>query len=108
MGYRRLTDEEWDEVEWLLPHNDRGRPGTRDREILEGILYVLSTGCRWEELPKDFPPKSTVHYRFKVWAKMGVFEKIFKHLRRHFPKTEVYHLDTTAKMAKKGGLGRLV
>jgi len=107
MGYRALTDEQWEEVSWLLPEQPIGRPRRRDREVFDAILYVLSTGCRWEELPKSFPPKSTVHYRFKQWSKAGVFEKVFKHLRRHFPKTEVYHLDTTLKPAKKGGLDRL-
>ena len=57
-----LTDAEWALVEPMIPPARRGgRPREVNvREILNGILYVLWTGCQWKALPKDFPPKSTV------------------------------------------------
>jgi transposase len=55
-----LTDEEWALVEAHLPPARR----TDRREILNAILYVLSTGCQWRALPKDLLPKSTVHELF--------------------------------------------
>jgi transposase len=67
-----LTDEEWALVETHLPRERR-----RDRrEILNAILYVLSTGCQWRALPKDFPPKSTVHDYFVEWHCDGTLTRI--------------------------------
>jgi transposase len=103
MGYSEVTDEVWEDIAWLLPEHTLGRRSTRDREVFNAILYVLWTGCRWDERPKHFPPKSTVHYRFQMWAKAGFFEKVLRRFRRHLPEAEVYHLDCTLKMAKKGG-----
>lgn len=102
MTQKDLTDEEWNEIAWLLPEQDRGRPRTRDREILNAILYVLSTGCRWSELPNRFPPKSTVHHRFQVWSKSGFFDKVLRYCRRFLPQSEIHHLDSSLKKAKKG------
>ena len=58
-----LTDAEWALVEPFIPPAKRGgRKRTVDvREVLNGIFYVLATGCQWRALPKDLPPKSTVH-----------------------------------------------
>ena len=106
MSYKPLTDEQWEDIAWLIPIQETGRPRGRDREIFEAISYVLSTGCRWEELPDRFPPKSTVHKRFQIWSEAGFFEKAFRRLRWSFPPSSVYHLDASAKSAKKGGQNR--
>ena len=67
-----LTDEEWALVEPLLtPERKVCR-----REVLNAILYVLTTGCQWRMLPKDFPPKSTVHDYFVEWHVYGHLAKI--------------------------------
>ena len=73
-----LTDAEWALVEPAIPPAKRGgRP--RDvnvREVLNAICYVLSTGCQWQALPKDLPPKSTAHYYFMLWDWDGTLERI--------------------------------
>ena len=102
MAFQRVTDYQWEQLEHLVPVQHMGRPRTRNREMLDAILYVLSTGCRWEELPSDFPPKSTVHSRFRQWAQSGFFRQVLRHLRRSLPDSTVYHLDSTLKAAKKG------
>ena len=73
-----LTDAEWALVEPLIPPAKRGgRPRTVDlREILNGLFYVLSTGCQWPSLPRDLPPKSTVHYYFKFWEWSGTLQRV--------------------------------
>jgi len=58
-----LTNAEWDLGK---PHIPPAKRGGRKREVvvrdvLNGILYVLSTACQWRALPKDLPPRSTVH-----------------------------------------------
>jgi transposase len=40
------------------------------RELINGLLYLLWTGCQWQALPKDLPPKSTVHHYFKLWSQL--------------------------------------
>jgi transposase len=64
-----LTDAEWALVAPLIPPAKRGgRRRTVDvREVLNGIFYVLSTGCQWRALPKDLPPRSTVHEYLQLW-----------------------------------------
>jgi transposase len=46
------------------------------REVINGLLYLLWTGCQWQALPKDLPPKSTVHHYFKLWDWDGTLERI--------------------------------
>ena len=58
-----LTDAEWAHIEPLIPP---GKPGggkrrVAIREVINGVMYILSTGCQWRALPKDLPPRSTVH-----------------------------------------------
>jgi transposase len=73
-----LTDEEWALVEPFIPPAKRGgRRRTVDvREVLDGILYVLATGCQWQALPKDLPPKSTVHDYLTLWAWDGTLRRL--------------------------------
>ena len=73
-----LTDAEWALVEPLIPPAKRGgRERTVDvREVLNGIFYVLATGCQWRALPKDLPPKSTVHDYLTRWAWDGTLGRL--------------------------------
>ena len=74
-----LTDTEWAAlVEPFIPPAKRGgRKRTVDvREVLNGIFYVLATGCQWRALPKDLPPKSTVHDYLTLWAWDGTLSRL--------------------------------
>ena len=73
-----LTDEEWALVEPLIPPAKRGgrRRTVVVREVVNGAMYVLSTGCQWRYLPKDLPPKSTVHDYLTRWNYHGTLERI--------------------------------
>ena len=73
-----LTDEEWAHIAALIPpakHGGRKRE-VDEREVLNGIMYVLSTGCQWRYAPKDFPSKSTLHRYFDLWEWDGTLERI--------------------------------
>ena len=65
-----LTDAEWALVEPLIPAAKRGgNKRTVDvREIVNGLMYVLGTGCQWAALPKDLPARSTVNDYFRRWT----------------------------------------
>ena len=73
-----LTDAERSRVEPMIPPATRGgRPRDANvREILNAIFYVLSTGCQWQALPKNLPPKSTAHYYFALWDWDGTLERL--------------------------------
>jgi transposase len=73
-----LTDAEWAEVGPLIPPaKPGGNKRTVDiREIVNGVMYVLSTGCRWHAIPKDLPPRSTVHDYLERWTCDGTLERI--------------------------------
>ncbi len=77
-----LSDPEWALIEPFIPPAKRGgRKREVDvREVLNVILYVLGTGCQWRALPKDLPPKSTVHNYFRLWEWDGTLERIHHEL----------------------------
>lgn len=73
-----LTDAEWALVEPLIPP---AKPGGRKRtvnvrEVANAIFYVLWTGCQWQALPKDLPPRSTVYDYFDLWDWDGTLERL--------------------------------
>jgi putative transposase len=79
-----VTDEEWAILEPLIP---AAKPGGRPqeiarREIVNGILYVLRSGCPWRLLPHDLPHWSTVHLYFREWKLAGIWEQVNAALRR--------------------------
>jgi transposase len=73
-----LSDSEWALIEPAIPPAKRGgrRREVNVREVLNAICYVLSTGCQWQALPKDLPPKSTAHSYFMLWEWDGTLERI--------------------------------
>ena len=73
-----LNDAEWTLIAPLIPPARRGgrRRSVNVREVLNAIFYVLSTGCQWQAMPKDLPPKSTAHFYFMLWDWDGTLERI--------------------------------
>jgi transposase len=72
------TDAEWALVEPMIPPAKRGgrRREVNVREVLNAVFYVLSTGCQWQALPKELPPKSTAHCYFMLWDWDGTLERL--------------------------------
>ena len=73
-----LTDPEWELVRPLIPPCKRGgRQRTVDlREVVNGLMYVLSTGCQWRAVPKDLPARSTLHDYLDLWRWTGTLDRI--------------------------------
>ena len=73
-----LTDEEWAHIEPLIPPAKPGGGKRRVdmREVVNGVMYILSTGCQWRYIPKDLPPKSTVHDYLSLWNWDGTLDRI--------------------------------
>src|ERR1700744_1141779 len=77
-----VADEEWALVVPLLPPAKRGgnKREVDIREVLNGLLYILSSGCQWQAMPKDLPPKSTVHGYFVRWRDDRTLDRIHHEL----------------------------
>lgn len=78
----RIPDELWERIEPLLPeeaaHPQGGRPWMPARQAMDGIFYVLRTGCQWKALPRGLGAGSTVHDRFQAWREVGVFRRLWQ------------------------------
>jgi len=109
-----LTDEEWALVGPLIPPARRGgnKRTVNLREVVNGLLYVLSTGCQWRALPKDLPPRSTVYDYFDLWSWNGTLDRIHDALymkcreaaSREASPTAAIIDSQSVKSAEKGGL----
>jgi transposase len=108
-----LTDEEWAHVAPLIPRAKRGgnRRHVDVREVMNGIMYVLSTGCQWRAIPKDLPPRSTLFDYLELWNWDGTLERIHHELyvqcreregREASPSAAIID-SQSVKSAEKGG-----
>jgi putative transposase len=79
---KRVPDGLWEQMEAVLPPEKPagtpGRPPVPYRTVMNGILYVLRTGCQWNMVPEEFSSGSTVHRRFQEWVACGAFDEIVK------------------------------
>src|SRR4249919_2303890 len=108
-----VTDEEWELIVRLIPPGKSGG-GKRTvimREVVNGLMYILSTGCQWRAIPKDLPPKSSVYDYFDLWTYDGTLERIHHSLyaqcreraQREASPTAAIIDSQSVKSAEKGG-----
>ncbi len=98
-----LTNKQWEFISPYLPKRIYriGRPRKDDREILNGILWILRTGAPWKDLPDRYPPYQTCHRRFQEWNRLELWPVILKALSEHLDISEG-SIDATFAPAKKG------
>ena len=112
-----LTDAEWALIAPLIPPGKSGG-GKRTvdlREVVNGLMYILSTGCQWRALPKDLPPRSTVHDYLGLWSWDGTLDRIHHGLyvacrdkaERDASPTACIIDSQSVKSAEKGGLASI-
>jgi transposase len=107
-----LTDSQWQYIEPLLPTPRNSRKGGRrfvsNRACFEGILWVLRSGARWKDLPRQYPSPSTCWRRLQQWEDSGVWLKAWRTLlgqldaKGQLDWSEVF-ADGSFASAKKGG-----
>jgi len=87
----RVPDALWQKIAPALevnkPRQKSGRPRANDRPIFDALIYLARTGMQWSVLPKDFPPKSTVHDRFQEWIEYGCLEAAWALLLESYDQT---------------------
>ena len=108
-----LTDDEWARVEPLIPPSRRGgnKRHIDVREVMNGLMYILSTGCQWRAIPKDLPPRSTLFDYFDLWTYDGTLDRIHHALylecreqsEREVSPTAAIIDSQSVKSAEKGG-----
>ena len=79
-GWRDVPDPFWERVQPLLPPprpKRRGRKPLDQRQVFNGMLYVLRTGCQWKMLPLEYGSGSSGHRYFQRWVRAGVFRKLW-------------------------------
>ena len=85
---RHIPDDLWNEVKNILPAEKPietiGRPIVPFRKVLDGILYVLRTGCQWKMLPSEYGSGSTCHRRFQQWIQIDVFKNMWTRLLKEY------------------------
>lgn len=78
----RLSDDQWEKIQPLLPQNgQRGGQWKDHRQMIDAILWVLSDGGRWRNVPAEFGPWQTVYDRFRSWTRRGIWDRILRHLQ---------------------------
>ena len=108
MKFQELIDKQWSVIEKHIPSPAKtGRPRCDDRTTINGILFVLTTGCRWEDMPKRYGTKSSAHLRFQNLQQKGVWKKILSELIKSARRQDKINLqkisvDSPSIPAKKG------
>jgi transposase len=108
-----LTDDEWALIKPLIPRAKRGggKRTVNIREVVNGLMYVLSSGCQWRAIPKDLPARSTVNGYFLQWDYDGTLDRIHHGLyvkcreqaERDASPTAAIIDSQSVKSAEKGG-----
>jgi len=107
----RLPDRLWNAVKGLLgpekKPGTRGRPPVSFRRVLDGILFVLRTGCQWKAVPAELATGSTLHRRFQAWVKSGVFHTLWRRLLRAYDARRgiAWRWQTVERASTKAPLG---
>ncbi len=105
-----MSDIQWNTIAPQLPKPAKtGRPRNNDRDIINGILFVLTTGCRWADMPNKYGSKSTAHLRFSELQQKGTWKKILSKLIKSAYKQGKINLrnisiDSSSIAAKKGAI----
>ena len=102
-----LTEAEWERLKAYFPEREPGqlgRPRNDDRQMLNGILWIVRTGAPWRDLPERYGAWSTVYARFVEWQESGLFAKILDELGEEADLQDM-SLDSTCVRAHQHSAG---
>ena len=108
MLFQELSDKQWNMIKQHVPKPaNTGRPRDDDRKIINGIIYVLITGCRWSEMPQKYCDDYTANRRLNSWQQKGIWKKILKCVIKSAHKQNKINLqkisvDSSSIPSKKG------
>ena len=97
MKFAELNDDQWEFMKpYLPPQPIVGRKRADDRRTINGILYVLITGCRWQDMPRFYGAYQTAWRRHKRWSEDGIWNEILVAAQRQAYVTGKLSLETIA------------
>ena len=104
-----LSEAQMRRIEPYFPLS-HGVPRVDDRRVLSGIIFVIRSGLRWRDAPRDYGPHKTIYNRFVRWSRLGVFNRIFAALAGKAGEPDRLMIDAThlkahrtaASLLKKG------
>jgi len=99
-----FTDEQWANIEPLLPKDRPGAHRVDDRRVLSGIVHVLRYGCRWRDCPAVYGPHTTIYNRFRRWTMQGLWRRLFAQLVVVVP-GDAHLIDSTSSKAHRSAAG---
>lgn len=108
-----LSPSQMAKIEPFFPLS-HGVPRVDDRRVISGIIYVLKNGLQWKDAPRDYGPHKTLYNRFRRWAELGVFDRVFSNLAANDGPPDTMMIDAThlkahrtaSSLVKGGGLSR--
>ena len=107
-----LTDERWELIADLMPHDTRrgGRRWRDHRQVLNGVFWVLHTGSQWRELPDRYGPWQTAYGRFRRWRLEGLVDRILGRLQVRLDADgrldwDLFRVDGTSVRASRSAAG---
>ena len=107
----RLSDAQWEQIQDLLPCNGRRGGQWKDhRPMIDGILWALSDGGRWRNVPAEFGPWPSVYDRFRRWTRKGLWDRILRRLQARKMNSEaidwsLFCIDGTVVRAHQSAAG---
>lgn len=94
-GRYELSDQRWQMIEDIVsPPQTMGRPRRDDRQMLNGVLWILCSGAQWRDLPERYGPWKTVYQRFRQWRDDGTFDRVLTRLHLRLREDGLMDLDT--------------
>ncbi|MGN0742664.1 MAG: IS5 family transposase [Candidatus Fimadaptatus sp.] len=84
-GRYEVTNAEWERIKDHLPPERsgmKGRPRIDNRKMLNGMLWIIRTGCQWREMPERYGKWQSVYSRFRKWQKDGTIEHLYRELSK--------------------------
>ena len=103
-----LSDQQWKRIEPLLlgKPGDPGQTGQNNRLFVDGVLWVLRSGARWQDLPERHGKWKSVHKRFTRWAKAGVWERVFEALTKERDSADLMLDSTIVRAHQQAATGK--
>lgn len=72
-----FTDSQWEIIEPLM-WKSGNKSEWEKKELINAVLYIVDSGCKWRQLPHDLPPYTTVSNFYYKAVREGLWEKILK------------------------------
>ena len=100
-----LSDAQWAVIEPFMPHNQPGPERKEDRQVISGILHVLTSGCRWRDCPSAYGARTTVYNRVNRWSRRGFWKAMLAALAKAGWAGDAAAIDSTYVRAHRSAHG---